>query len=148
MPKTVIIDQTPQTFDDLECDIIRYLRNRLTANPTQTAKEFPKSEEIMNKFKMEPPTYYRVMGRFESLNLLEIIARGATGEFARIHDKIYDVDRQLELFKPELPDYWATVTKWFRSKPWSVAFLIAGVGIPWVIGILASIKKLVEVLTR
>ena len=148
MPKTVMIDQTAQTFDDFECAIIRYLRKRLTDNPTQTAKEFPKSEEIMKKFKMEPPTYYRVMGRFESLKLLEIIARGATGEFARIYDKIYDVDRHLELFKPVVPDYWAIATTWFRSKPWSVAFLIAGVGIPWVIGALAFIKKFVEVMTK
>ncbi|MGO9115608.1 MAG: hypothetical protein ACLP9L_40895 [Thermoguttaceae bacterium] len=85
--------------------------------------------------------------RFQLLELVKNL-RGepqAYEEGVRILPSVFAVVHRLDNPPPEpLPDYRDKVTKWFWSKPWSLAAYIVVVGLPALLGYVVMAKTILE----
>jgi pimeloyl-ACP methyl ester carboxylesterase len=85
-------------FNDLEARVLRYIEQRLIehGNPTHLSGKVLLEQEVIQEFGLTETDYRRLITRFESLGLVNVIAPGAVNSWIKIDNSIVEVVRQLD----------------------------------------------------
>jgi hypothetical protein len=86
-------------FDAKEQQVLRYLEAQYVQNRNQVLKSRrgASKEGVVRECELDEDGYARIVGRLQSLGIVETVAQGAVGEFLNIDDSIVEIVRSLDL---------------------------------------------------
>jgi hypothetical protein len=118
---------------EYEIELVRFCaKHYLEKGEVLGYSECPKHEELGRKAVME------AIDRLMRFNLLAGFSSNGFRIMPALLEQVEEWDN------PPLPDYRDRITKWFWSKPWSIAVYILVVGMPAVIGWIVMLKTILE----
>ena len=118
---------------EYEVELVRFCAKRyLDKGEILGYVEFPRYQELGSEQIVEIHT------RFERFGLMA----GFSSNGVRILPAVLDLVEQWD--NPPLPDYRDRLTKWFWSKPWSIAVYALIIGLPALLGWVVMLKTILE----
>lgn len=108
-----------------DIEVLRYLRKELySGGPTFIKRDaLPRTNCDANEWSE----------MFERLFNNRLVQRPIEG--SRAHLELVEITDQglVSLHEAEHPDHWASIVRWFRSRPWSIGVLAFAVGLPIIV---------------
>ena len=121
-------------LDDEEKEIVRCLARKYVERG-----EDIDYEDFNRKFTLNDQESFSLRNRLKAQGLIE---DGISDGDVRVLPACVELVRQWD--NPPLPDYRDRLTKWFWSKPWSLAAYLVVVGLPAMVGYIVMAKTILE----
>ena len=120
-------------LDDYEKECVRFFAERYRSHKEIiNHEEFPRYNEVGRQ---------KVLDARKRIREACLIA-GFHTEAIKVLPRCVEIVQQWD--NPPLRDRWDEVTKWFRSKPWSLPVLVLLVGLPALKGWVDVLKAILE----
>ena len=127
----------------LRCLADHYLEH---GNPDSLDAVSLNVQALKAQFQLEVPVLRRMLARFQSYGMLElkVVSRNLEHQFVEIDESllafVHSFDNPVQ--QPR-PDRIKEITDWAKSS-WGISILVVGIGlgVPWVVGIIAGAKTI------